>query len=83
MPSSASCTGPTAWAIGPGGRPADGVRPAGIEQGLSLDGLAGFTYTYLNLDLKLKGTGPLGLERHFSGDQQWATPWSACGAWSA
>ncbi len=53
---------------------ADGVRPVGIEHGISLDGLAGFNYTYLNVDLKLKGTGPLGLERHFSGDQQWATP---------
>jgi hypothetical protein len=60
--------------VPPGSGTADGARPAGIEQGLSIDGLAGFSYTYLNVDLKLKGTGPLGPERHFGGDKQWATP---------
>jgi hypothetical protein len=51
------------------------IRPAGIERGLSVDAMAGVLYTYLNMDLTLKGNGPLtGIERHFSGDQQWATP---------
>ena len=61
------------WDLDESGAPQQ-VRPAGIERGVSVDGMAGLLYTYLNIDLELKGNGPLGLERHFSGDQQWATP---------
>jgi hypothetical protein len=60
------------WALGT--TASESYAPVNIEPGLSLDALGGVIYTYANADLKLKGTGPLGLERHFNGDQQWATP---------
>jgi hypothetical protein len=57
------------WPLG--STEAGSVRPMGIEHGLTLDGLAGFMYTHLDADLEVKGNG---LERHFSANQQWATP---------
>ncbi len=50
-----------------------GARPIGIDHGMAIDGLVGFSYTYLNTDLKLKDN-QANVTRHFSGDQQWATP---------
>jgi hypothetical protein len=60
------------WALGT--TATESYAPVNIAPGLSLDALGGLIYTYANADLELKGTGALGLERHFNGDQQWATP---------
>jgi hypothetical protein len=54
----------------------ESYAPASIKPGLNLDALGGFIYTYVSSDLELKGTGPLGLERHFNGDQDWVTPFA-------
>jgi len=55
----------------------DSYAPVSIKPGLNLDVLGGAIYTYVSSDLELKG---FGLERHFNGDQDWATPFAGARA---